>query len=158
MKRPAFTLVELLVYISISAIALVVFTNFAVTASQSAARSRITQELQQNARLVMDRLSQEIRGAQAIISTPQDFTDGVLILTTATGPHTFAVNGSAALTLDSGSGAQELTGRKVTVSSFQLTDTNPTVTIVLTLSDTISNPPQSITVSTSLIPHRQLYL
>lgn len=155
MKRPAFTLVELLVYIGISAIAMVIFTNFAVTTSQNAARSKITQELQQNARLSLDRLTQEVRAARQIDSAsfnpPLD--PGTLILNQNSGPnHTFAVINNA-LTLDT----QPLTSPKVKVDHFILANTVPSVTITLTLSDTLSTPPQSITVSTSLIPHQRLY-
>lgn len=157
MKRPAFTLVELLVYIGITAIVLVVFTNFAVTVTQNSARSKIIQELQQNARLSLDRLTQEVRGAQSVDSSTDYVGNlGTLVLNTTSGNRTFAVNAKNQLTLNT----EPLTSLKVKVDKFKLDKDNTvpsTTKLTLTLSDTLSTPSQTISLTTSLIPHQLLY-
>ncbi len=155
-KRQGFTLVELLVYISITAIALLIFINFMADTSANAARARIAQDLQQSSRLILDRLSQEVRSAATIDGSTNYSDPGTLVLTTASGTHTFSVS-SGALQLNTGSGPVSLTSSNIMVTHFDLQNTSPTVTINLTLQSTLGTPIQSLQTSTSLLPHRNLY-
>lgn len=71
-KSKGFTLIELLIYMGISTIIVVVLTSFMVDVLKNATKTKITKEVQQNARILLTRITQEIRNAKAItIQTPQ---------------------------------------------------------------------------------------
>lgn len=157
-----FTLVELLVYIAVSTVALLVFVTFMVDVSRSAARARTVQELHQNAQFVLDRVGQEVRRGQAVdVATSSfDVDAGVLVLTTSTGSHTFRL-ASNAVTLDAGSGAVPLTSASVRVTAFRITNTNPSVTVQLHVEENNLALPaanrQSIDLQTTLVPRQAVY-
>lgn len=159
-RRPrGFTLVELLVYIAVSTIALLVFVTFMVDVSRSAARARTVQELQQNAQFVMDRLAQEVRSSQAIITTepPSKFNvnDGILELTTSVGPHTFKLDTVKNTVTLNGS---DITSTSVVVKKLLFTSLGSTVTVQLQIveKNTPANP-QSIDLQTTLVPRQAVY-
>ena len=56
-----FTLIELLIYVAFISIMATVFVNFSLDIAGSAQKSRVRQEVQQNARFAMDRMLQEVR-------------------------------------------------------------------------------------------------
>lgn len=150
-------MVELLVYLGITSIALVVFLNFMVDVSRHAAVARASQGIQQNAQLILQRLSQEVRNASAIDTANTSFTDpGTLTVITPSGNHTFTVV-AGQLRLDASAGAVALTSDNVTVIHFGLQNTTPSVTISLTLQSVGVSPMQTASYSTTLLPHRILY-
>ncbi len=159
-------MIELLIYIAISSIALLVFVNFMVATSANAAKSRVAQEIQQNARLALDSLSQEVRGAQTInastVYSASPSTPGTLVLTYSGGNHTFSLS-SGVLQLNSGAGPVNLTSSKTTVTQFEVLNRTPAdslspiVTVNITVQSTGVTPAQSIQVSHTLSPHNSLY-
>ncbi len=77
MKRPGFTLVELLVYLGITSIALVVFMNFMVGIFANARRADASQQMSENGRLIMAKITQASRSASNI--------DGLSVFNTTLG-------------------------------------------------------------------------
>ncbi len=151
MRQPAgFTLVELLIYIAITSIALVIFTGFLADTTASAARSRQSQELQQSSSLIFSRLSQEIRSATAIaisgttitITTPSNSTD---TFTYDSSAKTLSLNGTL------------LTSPNISVDAFTVSAPSSLMSIGLSLSRKGSTPLQSIQFSTTLLRHQALY-
>lgn len=154
-----FTLVELLVYIGVSTIALLVFVTFMVDVSRSAARARTVQELHQNAQFVLDRIGQEVRSSQAIDAAGSTFNAdaGTLTLTTSTGSHVFTLTGTT-VTLNTGSGAAALTSPSVRVTRLRFTDTSPSTTVQLRVEEAMASAsPQAIELQTILVPRQAVY-
>lgn len=145
---------ELLIYIGISAIAIVILTNFLANTTANAGQSRQSQELQQSARFIFNRLSQEVRQATSIGTTTSP-------VTLTTGSDVFSYDSAAkTLTLTSSSfspATQSLTPSSIAVDQFTLTPVGSGVTIGLQVSLRNANPAQSLQVSTTLIPARSLY-
>lgn len=164
-KRPkGFTLVELLVYISVTTIALMVFVTFMVDVSRSAARARTVQELHQNAQFVMDRLAQEVRSSKVIIFTDPpskfDVQVGSLALTTSTGDtHTFTLDTTNPLVGVIKLNGDEITNKKsVNVTKLMFTKAGSAVKIELQVKEnTTLASPQSIDLQTTLVPRQEVY-
>ncbi len=80
MKRPfrqdGFTMIELIVYLGIASVALLVFFGFAANVLQSAARAKSASDAQGNARVVMSRITHDIRTADtaAVLGTALNLT------------------------------------------------------------------------------------
>lgn len=150
-KRPqGFTLVELLVYIAVSTVALLVFVTFMVDVSRSAARARIVQELHQNAQFALDRLNREVRSATAVDPSSDASS---LVLSTASGIETFTLAGNA-VTLN----GEPLTSGNVKVTALQFSYAAPTVTVQLHAEEhTSAASPQAIDLQTTLVPRQEVY-
>jgi type II secretory pathway pseudopilin PulG len=150
--RPkGFTLVELLVYIGVSTIALLVFVTFMVDVSRSAARARTAQELHQNAQFVLDRLNREVRSATNIDPSSDA---GSLVLSTVGGPETFTLDVNNAVTLN----GEPLTSNNVKVTALQFSYAAPTVTVQLHAEEnTSAASPQAIDLQTTLVPRQAVY-
>lgn len=76
--RGGFTAIELLIYISLVAVVTIIFTNFTVDVVRAASRALVVKEVNQGARLVISRITQEIKTARTIDSVAGDqiqFTD-----------------------------------------------------------------------------------
>lgn len=67
-KGGGFTLLEALIYISLVSAITIVFTSFTADVISSSVRSLAAKEVNQSARLVMSRISQEIKSAREITS------------------------------------------------------------------------------------------
>lgn len=61
-----FTLIELIVYVGLAALVIVSTTLFILDIIGGKVKSEVIQEVQQNARLALERITQEIHGAQSI--------------------------------------------------------------------------------------------
>jgi len=66
--RGGFTIIELLVYLSIVAVAMTIFSVFTVDVIKNASRSRTVIAVEQNAQFIMNRLATDIQNAQSINS------------------------------------------------------------------------------------------
>ncbi|MFA5070565.1 MAG: prepilin-type N-terminal cleavage/methylation domain-containing protein [Patescibacteria group bacterium] len=73
-NNKGFTLIELLIYMGISTIIVVVLTSFMADVLKNAAKTKITKEVQQNARFITAKITQEIRNAQSINIDTFDLT------------------------------------------------------------------------------------
>ncbi len=68
-----FTLIEILIYIGLVSVFLIICTSFAWTAINSKIKSQAILEVQQNARLAIERMVQEIHAAKDINIAQSDF-------------------------------------------------------------------------------------
>ncbi len=146
--RLGFTMIELLIYMAITAIALVVFTSFMADTTANAARARQGQDIQQTARLIFNRLSQEVRQAQTLSIGTCSGNPSLVA-----GADTFCYDGSS-LTL---AGQSIIDTNKIAVDQFTPTATGNGVNVALKLSTTGGTPPQTIQFSTTLFPHQSFY-
>lgn len=125
--QKGFTLIETIVYVTLVSILVLVFVNFALDVVGTAQKSRVRQEVQQNARFAMERITQEIRAASSLNTGSSTFNShpGVLSLATddvLTDPIVFDVSGGVLRISEAGGGAQDLTSSKMTVTSLVFTN------------------------------------
>ena len=122
-SRRGFTLIELILYIGFVSLMITAFVTFSLDTINSAQKSQINDDLQQNARLAVDRMLQEIRSSSSINTGSSTFgtSPGVLSLATSSGttnPIIFSLS-SGVLQMKQGSGAAAaLTDSRYTVSSL----------------------------------------
>lgn len=157
-----FTLIELMVYLSISTIAILVFTNFMADVTQNAAKSKVTKEVQQNARLILTKITQEIRTSQGIDmgQSVLNSDDGKLVIIRAGGSTTFDLV-SGDVTIDTGAGSEVLTSNHVKVTELHFTETQNAISVDITVEqkrDTDrTHERDSITLSSTVVPRSTIY-
>ena len=88
-KQNGFTLIETLIYITIIGMVVVSFVTFSISISNSKNKTYVTQEVQANARLALNLISQQIRGATGINIESSSFgvDPGILSLSLADGAN-----------------------------------------------------------------------
>ncbi len=121
------TLLETIVYMALVSIVVLAFVSFALDVVGTAQKARVQQEVQQNARFVVERINHEIRSASSLNAGSSTFDShpGVLFLATddvLTNPIVFDVSGGVLRISEAGGAAQDLTSSKMTVSNFVITN------------------------------------
>lgn len=157
-----FTLAELIVYLSIVTIAILVFASFMVNVTKYASHSKVQREVQQNARLVLSRITQEIRTAASIDAANSVFNsdDGKL---TVQGPSGALVSfyrqaSSDEVYYDNGSGAVPLSSDAIRVSELRFAQVSSGVSVDLKVEQgNASAPPNAIELSSTVVPRTSLY-
>jgi len=159
-----FTLIELLIYISISTAAILVFTSFMVDVTKSAARAKSTKEVQQNARLLLERLTQDIRTARSIDSAGVNqivLFDAsnikVQYCLTDTDKIVHYLKGEG----DCFISTSELSSDQVRVTKLDFQQNSGTVKVDLTVQQKNQNPSTSeksqISLSSTIVPRSSIY-
>ncbi|OHA57272.1 MAG: hypothetical protein A2441_01315 [Candidatus Veblenbacteria bacterium RIFOXYC2_FULL_42_11] len=77
-NQNGFTIVEVLIYVTILTVAMVVLASFATDVIKNAARSRVVKEVELNAQLTLNRLASEVRHAQkfnSVTATEINYVD-----------------------------------------------------------------------------------
>ncbi|MFH1749953.1 MAG: type II secretion system protein [bacterium] len=121
MKKPAFTLIEILLYTAIVGIILLSMSGFIIDIIDSKAKNDANLEIQNNANQVMERIIQDIHNAQSII--PQ-ISDQILVLNMADMPSIdlvfyIVLNNRIYIWPDAPNGEPiPLTSEKVLISNF----------------------------------------
>ncbi len=118
-----FTLIELLIYVAFISIMATVFVNFSLDIAGSAQKSRVRQEVQQNARFAMDRMLQEVRAAEGLNVGASVFGShpGILSLGTsvpATNPTVFDISGGVLRMTQGASSPVALTASNLQASNL----------------------------------------
>ena len=155
MKRPGFTIAEMLIYISIVSIALVVFMNFLIDINRASERSRVAKEVDQNGRTVINRIVQDVRTANSIT------------VDNTSNPNTLKINGTTTYTTSSGSVVvgttpplTPLTNPSVNVTDLKFEPAGSSVTITLSLEGRVGTPAnqqKTLTLNSTVEPHKLLY-
>lgn len=125
MKNQGFTLVELLIYIVILATFLVVIISFLWTIIFGNIKEISFQEIQQNGRFVLTKITQETKKATGINSPLPGFTSSTLSLAMAApylNPTVFDVVSGKLRITQGAVGPYILTSDQVTISSLQFTN------------------------------------
>ncbi|MFC1687409.1 PilW family protein [Patescibacteria group bacterium] len=157
-----FTAIELIIYLSIVTIAALVFTSFMTDVTKNAVQSKISKEVQQNARFMISRITQEIRSATDIdiAQSILDNDHGKLSLITSSGTSTFLWNNERAV-YDDGSGPVDLSTDSVGVTSLRFEKDGNAITVALTVQQKIGitdpSASDSISLTSTTIPRRLIY-
>lgn len=127
--QSGFSMVEMMLYIALISIAMVSIVSFSATVRSSRVKARSIEEVQQDARFSMHRMSVAFHNATGVnaatvFNEDAGETDGEIVLDTASGTVTFAID-SGAVTIDEGSGAEAITSDKVEVTEFLVEDRTP---------------------------------
>ncbi len=150
-----FTIVELLVYVSIVTIALTIFSIFVVDVIKDSSRSKTTKEVQQNAQLIMDRLTGDIQHAQAITSVG---TNSVSLTNSIGVAVTYALANQIVTYQQGVAIAVPISNNQVRVTTLNFSGSDPTITINLTVQQKNPNASaagQYSTTLTSTVARRQ---
>ncbi len=116
-RESGFTLVELLVYMSIVSIALLVFTNFYLDVARHSAGSRAMSEAQQTARFVLTRVSEDVRSSSTLPTF--DPVSG-LQLTVGGSPRCYALDAETVTVGGTcGTPGEAMTSSRIRVTAFQ---------------------------------------
>lgn len=159
-----FTLIELIIYISIVTVALLVFTNFMADVTHNASKAKVTKEVQQNARLIMTKITQEIRAGSSI--NEAELVNGTLIITKGSSTITFDRDGDNITYDDSADGlpVQILTNEYVKVTDLTFAKSGEDgISVHLTIqqkrNDTAAagHERDRISLSSTVVPRSALY-
>jgi type II secretory pathway pseudopilin PulG len=154
-----YTMIELLIYIGIVTAAILVFTNFMVDITKNSARAQVKQEVQQNARLILSRLTQEIRNAKQITSVNPE---RIILINPLDQDITFQWdNINKEITYDDGTGPIILSGQKIRITQLNFQQNNNTISINFKVEQKNPNAQSAdkseITLSSAVVPRSILY-
>lgn len=131
MKNHAFTLLEFLLYAGIVAITLIVATAIAVNILLGKAKSTVIEEVNQNARFALEKITQTIRNSQAINSPTIGASSSTLSLqtnVTSTNPTIFDLLNNTLRLKESTGAAASTTSDEVKVTTLTFTNISATTT------------------------------
>ncbi|MBI5037869.1 MAG: prepilin-type N-terminal cleavage/methylation domain-containing protein [Candidatus Kerfeldbacteria bacterium] len=157
-NQSGYTLMELLVYLSIVTVSVLVFTTFVVNVTKNSARAEMRQELQENARVVSNRLIQNIRQAASVDQANSifDVPSGTLALNQAVGADiTFRLVNNTVVYND-GTTDYVLTSNRVKVTTMQFSHTVDLVKVELTFEQP-NDSSQSFTLHTAALARQSIY-
>jgi type II secretory pathway pseudopilin PulG len=160
MKRPGFTLMELLVYVGMVSIALVIFMNFMIGIFANSSRADASQQVVESGRLIIAKMTEAIHSATSVDPDASDFTNdpGRIVLTTvtptSTSTTTYDVNDSRFR-----ENADPITSTSVQITSFKPEQFGNTLKITLTIASNAAEPnqPKPLTFVTTLTPRQDIY-
>lgn len=165
-ERSGFTIIELLVYMVIATVAIVTITGFMVDVIKYAAGTKAKKEVQQNSRLVMSRISQDIRNARSIQAIALPPNNHQLDLVDASGKSvTYLLADTSVTYNDHVNPISTLTGSRVRVVQLdfqnQTSSNSNEVTITLTIAQQSASAPAnqqySETLSSTIVRRQSLY-
>jgi type II secretory pathway pseudopilin PulG len=119
--RRGFTLVEILLYISIASVMLLVTTLFLQTLLESRIKNQTIAEVEQQGLQVMQMITQKVRNAENITIPTQGANDSSLtldVLDLASDPTIFDLSSGVIRTTEGTSSAVSLTNSRVVASSL----------------------------------------
>jgi len=129
---PGFTIIELLIYLGIVAVATTVFTSFTADVVRAASRALAVKEVSQGSRLILSRITQEIKTAKSISTISSDSIQLVDVSDSTVTISFDSANGVVSYTDASGSSLISPTTARVTNLQFEQLTPN-TVGFSLTL-------------------------
>lgn len=121
-NKKGFTLVELMIYIALVAGILIAATSFAWSIINSRTKAFAIQEVEQNGRVIMERLTQEIHQATQITSPALGVGDSSLVLVmrdNQNDPTTFALDTNRIVMTQGGNPTLPLSSDQVIVTDLQ---------------------------------------
>ena len=163
--RPSgFTIIELMVYISIVTVAITVFSAFMLDVTKNASRSKTIKEVQQNAQFIMNRITNDIRHAQAVTIPALGASGADLTLTmspTLTATYHFD-NAASTVTYQQNSGtAMAISNNQVRVTNLSFSNTGSAITVTLAMAQGLATAPvagqYNTTLTSTAVVHSSLY-
>ena len=113
-----FTLIELVLYVTMIAVVLGAMTPVAWEVVGGGAKAMVQQEVAASARNLAERIKNEIRNAKSVVSVG----GSVLVLENYTGPNTTVDLAAGRVRIDEGGGPIQLNSQNTTVTSLVFSD------------------------------------
>ncbi|MBI4138534.1 hypothetical protein HY479_00080 [Candidatus Uhrbacteria bacterium] len=145
-SKPGYTLLEFLLYIGIVSGVLLVASNVLFTLLQGKAKLQAVEEVSQNVRVGMDRMSGAVRNAASVTTPAVGATGTSLILqntSATTSPTTFVAQNGILYMKEGAAATTTLMSNDVTVRFLQFTNvggTSTPATIRIELAVSSTNP------------------
>jgi Tfp pilus assembly protein PilW len=147
-RRSGFTLIELIIYIGITAFVVVSVSRVMLTVSGTREKTQVLSSVQQELRIAQDRIAYSIRNALSIDAVNSTFNSnsGALSLNmsgSTMSPTKFSLSGHRIYMREGTSASGALTSTGIIVNRFHVTDlsasnTYGTVKIVMRASDAVT--------------------
>lgn len=163
MKRTShqkgFTIIELLVYISLVSVGVIVMTAFLADVLKSAAHGKMKQDMQQNGRYILSRLIQDIRSKQVDAASDAD----TLVLASGPVRTTYDLDGqNITYAFDDGAGAVtgpvDLNSSGVCVASVAFTrDVSVRIDMTIRPRGTCGDTKGELVLATTVVPRQSIY-
>ena len=120
--QQGFSLIELLIYITILAVLVMLLTEFLSKTLLVSSKYETTSEINHNARLIINRLSQETRWAAEVKTSESLFNQdaGKLVLVTSHGEISFYLDNQAIYEQDGTYSPKLLRNNKLAVDKFKI--------------------------------------
>ncbi len=159
-KQHGFSMIELLIYISVISAATIIFTSFTADVVKRTARILNAKEVTQNSRLIAARISQEIKTAKSI-----DALAGDEITLTNFNNEQVTISYDAAnnlVELTNPNGTIAITNNKIRVTALVFEQLTPeAVAFQMTVEQSNATAPKSLRYkldfTTTVVPRPQLY-
>ncbi len=157
-NEQGFTLVELLIYISITTLIMVALTSFVADVTKQASRTKVSKEVQQNARLIITKITQDVRTADSVTQVTPTQID--LVKAGQAISYSWDSVGKT-VNYNDGTGNDPLSNGRVSVTSLQFTESNEAINIALDVEQ--KNPSakpaasSEISLSSTAVPRSALY-
>ncbi len=131
MQRSGFTLIELTIYIALTAIVVVALLKIMLTVIGSQEKTEMTSHVQQELRMTMDRMTYTARNAVSVNTGSSIFgaSGGTLSLAmsgSSINPTVFFLSGSSIYSAEAGTNTGALTSSKILVDELQFTNLTAT--------------------------------
>lgn len=91
-KKKGISLIEVLIYVTVLTVVLALVTNFLYQVTNLKVNSLIVSSLYQNSSMIMNKISQDIKAAQAVLGPLDENLVNNLVLQTETGQIDYQVN------------------------------------------------------------------
>lgn len=137
-KSSGFTIIELLIYISIVAVATTIFTSFTVDVVRAAGRALAVKEVSQGSRLILSRITQEIKTAKSVSAID---SDSIQLIDVSGSPVTISFDSvNHAVSYSDSNGSSLISPTTVRVTNLQFEQLTPnTVSFSLALAQKRAN-------------------
>lgn len=156
-RQRGFTLMELIIYLGIASIALLVFYGFAADVMRSAVRAKAASDVQENARVVMSRITGDVRNATAVPSA----AGGQLSVTIGGAQRCYFLDSGKVKYDDdciSHASPEDLTDDSVSITALSFdASLAPQIGIGITVEPHIATSADPVTLSTTIVPRSSLY-
>ncbi len=119
-----FTLIEIIIYVAIIGIVMTSFIAFGMSISSARSKTYVVQEVQGNARMLIDIISQKIKRAQAITSPTAGQSNGAMTLDMpySESDLTFSMTDGIVYLTEGSGDPQAIVSNEVEVENFQFSN------------------------------------
>lgn len=159
--QDGFTMIELIVYLGIASIALLVFYGFAANVMQSAARIKSASDVQENAHVVLSRITHDVRTTDAAVASGSTLTftktiGGIPTTTCYDLVSTVVEYGSCTGAGCACAVSAALSDNTVNVTTLSFTGSSAQIGVNVTVEPRVGNA-DSVALSTTIVPRSSLY-
>ncbi|MFH0828730.1 MAG: type II secretion system protein [Candidatus Kerfeldbacteria bacterium] len=164
-RQRGFTMIELIVYLGIASIALLVFFGFASNVMQSAARAKTASDVQENARVIMSRITHDIRTTDTatVSGSKLELTKATGGIPTKTCYGLDLLNPDVALYGTCGTvgcvctASTAISDKTVKVTTLSFSQAAPQIIVNISVEPRVAGTADPVTLSTTVVPRSEIF-